>query len=168
MTRWSLQSLALVLWLAPFALCEEPTNFTITKQRKADTITVLQERGVTVFAVSSSNGIGWAKIENRKAWPMKAIVRLAYADGREWKHLEQFSIVCRHATISTQLRGGAEVRLMDDQAADEFRSLSREEVTARYGIEISQGEKTIDLLLPMNVLAAEDGFTIRWVDLFRN
>lgn len=147
---------------------EETSHFDITMQRNADEVTVAKESGVTVFSINSSNGIGWAKIENDKAWPMKAIVRLTYKDGRQWQHLEGFTISSGRASISTSLKGGLEVRTMNDKGRDALDGLSNEELNDRVGVQFRVVDNGIETELPMPWLAEENEFTIRWIDLYRN
>ena len=147
---------------------EGTSHFDITKQRSADKVTVARENGVTVFNIDSSNGIGWAKIENDKAWPMKAIVRLRYSSGRQWQHLENFSISSGRAVISTSMKGGLEVRAMNDKGREALDGLDREELAERVGMRFRVVEDGIETELPMPWLAEERAFTIRWIDLYRN
>ena len=159
---------ASITWTVTAAHWEDVSPYTVTKQRKADRVVVEKEQGVTVFVVSSSNGIGWAKIESNKAWPMQAKVRLTYANGREWKYLEQFSIESNGITVATNLRGGLDFRSRSAEEQTKFKALEKDERQSRYGIVVRKDAEHIEIVLPMVWLAGEDGFTIRWVDLFRN
>ena len=156
------------LSLIPAARGEETSHFNITKQRSADKITVAKENGVTIFNISSSNGIGWAKIQNDKAWPMKAIVRLQYSSGRQWQHLENFTIASGRAFISTNLNGGLEVRPINDKGREALEGLSEQELAERVGVEFRVVDNYVETELPMQWLAEESEFTIRWIDLYRN
>ena len=156
-----------VLLVSP-ALAEDTAPFTITKQRNADEITVTRENGVTVFNIRSSNGIGWAKIANDKAWPMKALVRLSYASGRQWQHLENFSIASPRAHVSTSLRGNLEVRPMNKAGGEALNGLSKEELAERVGMQFNVADNGLEAELPMTWLAEEREFTLRWIDLYRN
>ena len=147
---------------------DEFSHYKITQQRSNDAVSVDKENGVTVFNVVSSNGIGWAKIQNEKAWPMKAVVRLNYKSGRQWQHLEGFSISSSRATISSSLRGGLEVRPLTDKGRQSLEGLSEEELAERVGLQIKTAESGIEIELPMTWLAEESEITIRWIDLYRN
>ena len=147
---------------------DDTAPFTITKQRGADEVNVVKENGVTVFSIHSSNGIGWAKIKNDKAWPMKAIVRLQYKSGRQWQHLEHFSIASQRANVLTNLNGMLEVRPTNDQGREALNGLSKPELAERVGLQFRVAGNGLEAELPMNWLAAESEFTLRWINLYRN
>ncbi len=163
-------ALSLLILNSPVAaLAAEPSsNFEITWQRKADSVEVVKEQGVTVFVVSSSNGIGWAKLRTEKAWPMKAKVRLQYAGGREWEHLEEFSITNARGRIVTSLKRGVEYQPISDAGRREKEELDRDELARRIATPLDAQDGKIEILLPIIWLANENEFTIRWIDQFRN
>lgn len=164
-----LMTIGFALTPAGVVRADEPSGFEITKQRRADTVTVVKEQGATVFVISSSNGIGWVKIQTEKAWPMKATVRLEYADGRPWKHLEHFSIANTQARIATSLKQReVEFTPLTDQARREAEKLPPQELAQRVAMSLVQREGKVEILLPMPWLAQQDELTFRWIDLYRN
>ena len=166
--RQLLLGLFVIAVLVAGAQGDDFSHFKITKQRSADVVSVTREQGVTVFNVSSSNGIGWAKIENDKAWPMKAIVRLSYQGDRPWKHLEGFTIASTRANIASSLSGGLEVRPITEKGRQALKGLSKEELAERVGFECRVVDHAIEIELPMTWLAEERTFTIRWIDFYRS
>ncbi len=171
MTRLSFAVAAIVCASASL-VADEPSDsgdgFTVTKPRKTDEVSVLQEEGATVFAITSRSGIGWVKVRNEGAWPMKAVVRLQYDGQRPWKHLEGFSITNRRASLNTSMQGGLEVRLSNDQGREQLGDLDKQALAEKVGMEVEKVGDAVEIQLPITWLSGENEFTIRWVDLYRN
>ena len=156
--------LGIVMLGAVAAQGDEAADFTIAKQRSADVVTVSKEQGITVFDVSSSNGIGWAKIQNNKSWPMKAKVRITYSSGHPWKRMEQFAVSKGNSVISTYLTDRS-------NEAEDLRTVRKPgSATAKEQVPltIERVGDAVEVELPMPWLADESQFMIRWVDVFRN
>ena len=164
----SLLAFCCLLALTSFLQGEDISHYHITKQRSDDVVTVEKEGGVTVFNVRSSNGIGWAKFTNDRAWPMKAFVRLQYQEDRAWEHLENFTLSSGRAFITIDRAGNFEVRPTSETGRDALGDLTPEQLREKLGLHLKQSESAIEIELPMNWLAEESEFTLRWIDVYRN
>jgi hypothetical protein len=135
-------------------------------QREKPSIAAIEEQDRTVFLITSSTGIGGAKIilESGK-WPRNIVLRFQYRNEEGFKYLESLRLVTARMMVegSQQLSGAMPFYLPDETGKTEITTAP----AGTLNITIEQRTEAMAVTLPANLFVGSGQIEIGWIDAYR-
>ena len=141
-------------------------SYEFVLRRSEDQIAVVQSQSGSEFLVTSSTGIGQAKIKLTSGeWPKHVTLKFQYDASRPFTRLESFALSSSRWLVrgSSDMSGAMPFYLPDPSGS----ATSTEGPAGTLAITVTQDRDAFIVSLPTNLLVGTTEVEVRWVDFFR-